>query len=109
MKALATLSMRIWIEFISRAVNHLQSQPTLFLLEERARQAGLAKDAQQSPAADGIVKRNRNSNRGVFGLPLQDAVAPALAHQNKSVPFKNSADLRAREDPKPTQRAPQPE
>lgn len=80
----------------------------LFRFKQRLGKPGLANHAHESAAPEGVVKWHEDSDRGPLGLQLHDPVTTALAHSDESVLFENLAKFGGREDPQPTQRAPQP-
>jgi hypothetical protein len=55
----------------------------------------LPNNALESAAPEGIVKRNRDGDRGFFRLDLHNAMASALTDCDKSMLFENPANFGA--------------
>ena len=65
------------------------------MLEQRFDEPRLPNNALESAAPEGIVKRNRDGDRGFFRLDLHNAMASALTDCDKSMLFENPANFRA--------------
>lgn len=71
-------------------------------------EAGLADDALERTAPEGIVEWDRDGNCSPFLLELHDAMTSTLAYNDESVAPKYGADFGAGKNPQSTQQAPQP-
>jgi hypothetical protein len=67
----------------------------LFRFKQRFGQTGLADDALQCAAPEGIMKRHGDGNGRPLRLQLHDPVTAALAHSDESVLFENLAGFGA--------------
>lgn len=79
----------------SALVLEYPSRYGLLIFKDRLVEAGLANDALESTAPEGIMEWDGDGNGCPVPLQLHDSVAAALAHSDKSVPFENLASFGA--------------